>query len=94
MRVRWATPAKEQLVSAYQYIAVENRSAAARTAEQIWQSTQLLARHPTAGREVRVPGTRELAVPGTPFIVAYRLRKNEVWVLAVLHAARKWPDEF
>lgn len=93
MRVRWTTPAREQLVSAYEYLAAENRAAAARIAEQIWESTQLLARHPMAGREGRVAGTRELVIRGAPFIVGYRVRKNEVWVLAVMHGARKWPDE-
>jgi len=94
MRVRWTSPAREQFVSGYEYIAEENRAAAARTADQIWESTQLLARHPMAGREGRVAGTRELVIRGTPFVVAYRVKKNEVWVLAVIHGARKWPDEF
>jgi toxin ParE1/3/4 len=94
MRVRWTTPAKEQFVSAYEYISSENRAAAVRTADKIWESTELLARHPMAGREGRVTGTRELVVRGTPFIVAYRVERHEVWVLAVMHAARKWPDEF
>jgi toxin ParE1/3/4 len=94
MRVRWTSPAREQFVSAYEYIAEENREAAARTADQIWESTQLLARHPMAGREGRVAGTRELVIRGTPFVVAYRVKKNEVWVLAVIHGARKWPEEF
>jgi toxin ParE1/3/4 len=94
MRVRWTTPAREQFVSAFEYIAEENRRAAAQTAEQIWESTQMLARHPMAGREGRVVGTRELVIAGTPFIVAYRAEKNEVRILAVLHAAREWPEEF
>ena len=94
MRVRWTTPAKEQFVSAYEYIVSENRVTAVRTADKIWESTELLARHPMAGREGRVAGTRELVVRGTPFIVAYRVERNEVWLLAVMHAARKWPDEF
>jgi toxin ParE1/3/4 len=94
MRVRWTTPAKEEFVSVYEYIASENRAAAARTADKIWESTELLAQHPMAGRDGRVAGTRELVVRGTPFIVAYRVERNEVWVLAVMHAARKWPDEF
>jgi toxin ParE1/3/4 len=89
MRVRWTTPAREQLVSAYEYIAEENREGAAWTADQIWESTQLLARHPTAGREGRVAGTRELVISGTPFLVAYRIEKNELRILAVLHAARE-----
>jgi toxin ParE1/3/4 len=41
-----------------------------------------------------VAGTRELPVSGTPFTVAYRVARREVEILAVLHAARKWPDEF
>jgi len=94
MRVRWTTPAREQFVSAYEYIAEENRAAAVRSAYQIWESTQLLARHSMAGREGRVAGTRELTIPGTPFVVAYRIEKNGMRILAVLHAAREWPEEF
>ncbi len=94
MHVRWTTPAREQFVSAFEYIAEENRRAAARIADQIWESTQLLGRHPMAGREGRVAGTRELVISGTPFVVAHRIEKNEVRILAVLHAAREWPDEF
>ena len=94
MRVRWTTPAREQFVSIYEFIGEENRSAAAKMADQIWESAQLLGRHPLAGRPGRVEGTRELVIQGAPFIVAYRVEKNEVWILAVMHAARKWPDEF
>ena len=79
---------------AYEYIAEENGAAAARTADLIWEGTQLLARHPMAGREERVAGTRELPIRGTPFVVAYRVQKKDVWVAAVMHGARKWPDEF
>jgi len=94
MRVRWTTPAKKQFVGVYENIREENRSAAARTAEEIWEGTELLGNHPMAGREGRVEGTRELVIRGTPYIVAYRLKKNEVWILAVLHAAREWPEDF
>jgi toxin ParE1/3/4 len=94
MRIRWTTPAREQFVSAHEYLAGENRAAAARTADKIWKSTKLLARYPMAGREGRVAGTRELVIRGSPFIVAYRVERNEVSILAVMHAARKWPDEF
>jgi toxin ParE1/3/4 len=94
MRVNWTTPAREQFMSTYEFIASENRPAAARTADRIWKSAEGLAIHPMAGREGRVAGTRELVVPGTPFLVAYRLERNEAQILAVMHAARKWPEEF
>ncbi|MCA1598486.1 MAG: type II toxin-antitoxin system RelE/ParE family toxin, partial [Chloroflexi bacterium] len=46
------------------------------------------------GRTGRVEGTRELVVSRTPYIVAYRVRDDEVIVLAVQHAARLWPARF
>lgn len=45
-------------------------------------------------REGRVAGSIELAVLGTPFVVGYQIKGNEVWVLAVMHGARKWLEEF
>jgi toxin ParE1/3/4 len=41
-----------------------------------------------------VLGTRELVISGTPFLIAYRIEKKEVRILAVLHTAREWPEEF
>ncbi len=49
---------------------------------------------PAIGRPGRVPGTRELVVPRTPFIVPYRLIGNHIDILAVMHAARAWPAQF
>jgi toxin ParE1/3/4 len=94
MRIRWSTPAREQLVAAYEFIAQDSRPAAARTVDKIWKSTQVLAKHAMAGRAGRVEGTRELMVGDTPFLLAYRVGKSEIEILAVLHGARKWPDEF
>ncbi|HET6521471.1 MAG TPA: type II toxin-antitoxin system RelE/ParE family toxin, partial [Geminicoccaceae bacterium] len=53
-----------------------------------------LAQHPESGRPGRVPGTRELVVSGTPYIVPYRVQGNTVQILRVLHGARKWPTRF
>jgi toxin ParE1/3/4 len=46
------------------------------------------------GRPGRVPGTRELVIPGTRFIVPYRLQGNTIQVLRVFHGARRWPERF
>lgn len=35
--------------------------------------------------------SRELVVPGSRYIAAYRVRSGEVEVLRVTHGARKWP---
>jgi toxin ParE1/3/4 len=46
------------------------------------------------GRPGRVIGTRELIVPGTPYVVAYRVRESTMEVLAVMHSAQQWPTSF
>jgi toxin ParE1/3/4 len=45
------------------------------------------------GRPGRWPGTRELIIPGTPYIVPYRVKGPVVEILRVFHGARRWPDE-
>jgi toxin ParE1/3/4 len=68
--------------------------AARRMAERIEEAVAGLSSHPEMGRPGRVPETRELIVPGTPYIVPYRLKEDVVEILTVLHAARRWPDQF
>src|SRR5258708_34696699 len=87
MIIRWTTPATEELVWAYEYIATENPSAAREIMNHIGKTVDILARHPMAGRKGRIAGTRELVISGTPFIVGYRIERKEIWILAVMPAA-------
>jgi toxin ParE1/3/4 len=52
----------------------------------------LLPENPQIGRPGRVPGTRELIIPKTPFIVPYRLQGNAIQILRIYHGARRWPE--
>ena len=61
--------------------------------ERIQETAAILVRHPTAGRTGRVLGTRELIVAGTPWVIPYRVRRGFIDILAVIHRARKWPDD-
>lgn len=53
----------------------------------------LFAANPALGRPGRVAGTRELVLPKTPYVVAYRIMEA-VEILAVMHGAREWPEGF
>lgn len=77
-----------------EYIARDKPLAAARVVATISKAVDKLRRHPGLGRPGRVPGTRELVVPGTPYIVPYRVRDDAVEILRVFHAARRWPSKF
>lgn len=93
MRVRWLARALANLNAEAAYIARDQPQAATRVVQAIHESVDLLVRHPALGRPGRVLGTRELVVPGTPYIVPYRMRDNEVHILRVFHGARKCPSK-
>jgi len=95
MTIQWAKDATRQLVAAHAYVAADNANAADRLLLRITRAVNLLSSHPHAGREGRVKNTRELVIPGTPYIVAYRIKSpSTIQVLAVLHGKRRWPERF
>ena len=91
MEVRWLRTALRNLDEAAAYIARDDPGAAARTVARIRASVAHLAEHPAMGRPGRVPGTRELVVSGTRYIVPYRVRHGRVEIIRVLHSAQRWP---
>ncbi|MGL4637559.1 MAG: type II toxin-antitoxin system RelE/ParE family toxin [Beijerinckiaceae bacterium] len=94
MRLRWTRPALRDLDTIGRYLASHDPKAASRIILRVRDSCQQLTAHPESGRAGRVPGTRELVVNGTPYIVPYRVRESDVELLAVFHGARRWPEEF
>ena len=93
MNILWSPEAIEDLTLLRAYIAQDDPAAARRVALHIIHNIeQLLPDNPQMGRPGRVPGTRELVIPKTPFIVPYRLHRNVVQILRVYHAARRWPE--
>jgi toxin ParE1/3/4 len=87
-------PAVNQLQDIFDYISEENPQAAERTVRRIHEAILRTAQIPRAGRIGRVPGTREAAVSGTPYLVAYRILEKMIHVLAILHGAQEWPESF
>lgn len=94
MTLRWTRLAASHLESAFDYLAQDNANAADTAIERILTGVEALVHHPHMGRRGRVPRTRELVITGTPFVVGYRVRKDRIEILAVLHGARRWPDRF
>jgi plasmid stabilization system protein ParE len=74
-----------------EHIAKDSPGAAEQLVERIWQCGQSLCTMPDRGRPGRVPGTRELVLPEIPYLIAYRVKRNEIQVLRVIHSARDWP---
>jgi len=95
MNIIWSPEAIQDLIALRAYIAADDPAAARRVVLRIVHDVeQLLPDNPQMGRPGRVPGTRELVIPKTPYLVPYRLQRGTVQILRVYHGARRWPDNF
>jgi len=94
MKIKWVRLALTDLDEAAAFISQDNPHAAKRIVKRIQGATRLLSDQPDAGRPGRVHGTRELVIADTPFILPYRVVRNTVQILRVLHGATQWPEHF
>lgn len=94
MKLKFTPRAKADLGEIFAYVAQDNSRAAARIIAKIRNNLAGLIVNPYLGRPGRVDGTRELVVAQLPYIAAYRVHENEIQILAIIHAARLWPNTF
>ena len=93
MTIRWSRRALADLLAIRAYIARDKPRAAVRVATRLRESVKRLEMAPESGRLGRIPGTRELVVPGLPYIFPYRITNKRIQILAVLHGNQQWPSE-
>ena len=91
MKVAWSDTAENDLTSVLLYIAVDDKAAALRLVARLETAGNGLADFPMRGRPGRDPGTRELVVSGTQYLIVYRIEDEGVEILRALHGARDWP---
>ena len=90
MRVHWTQNAIEHLVNIYEYIALNSPTYANRMVDRITHRSEQIADQPLSGREVpeyQTEDIRELIEK------AYRIKANQIDVLAFIHGARLLPEE-
>ncbi len=92
MRVRWLQKALRNLDAEASYIAVDDDVAAQLVVTRVLAAVEAMADQPSLGRPGRVPGTRELVVQRTRYIVPYRIKGETVEILRVFHASRRLPE--
>jgi len=94
MRVRWLRTALRNLDEEAFSIAADAAAAARLVVERALEAVAQLAEQPGLGRPGRVPGTRELIVSKTRYLVPYRVRGDAVEILRVFHTSRRLPDRW
>jgi toxin ParE1/3/4 len=94
MIVVWSPTALRHLVSIRAFIEKDSETNAVLVAGRILSAIDLVQTHLHLGRPGRLPGTRELVITGTPYIVPYRVRHKRLELPAVFDGRRQWPRRF
>jgi toxin ParE1/3/4 len=91
MPIQFSKRAEADLASIGDFIAKDSLTYAAKfTDEIVTILVRQLGVSPKSGRPGRVEGTRELIIRHN-YIVAYRLKKEGIVIVTILHTARLWP---
>ena len=92
MLVRWTKPAADDLLNICDYTEERFGSVQAhRAAVAIYNVADSLQHMPRRGRVGRKRDTLEIVMPGLPFVVIYRVGKDAIEIVRILHCAQQWP---
>lgn len=91
--VIWAPRAITDIKEAWDFIAIDNEPAANRVTAAIQLTGDSLDQFPNRGRRGRKPGTREMVVLRTPYILIYHIHRTGVEIARVIHGAQDWPPK-
>ncbi|MBT8365006.1 MAG: type II toxin-antitoxin system RelE/ParE family toxin [Deltaproteobacteria bacterium] len=94
MKVYWTQNAIRHLTNIYEYIALNSPTYAIRMVDRITQRSEQISTQPFSGRKVpeyEAEDIRELIEK--PYRIIYRLKQDQIDVLAVIHGAQLLPEE-
>jgi toxin ParE1/3/4 len=94
MRVHWTQNAIEHLVNIYEYIALNSPTYAKRMVDRITRRSEQIADLPLSGRKVPEYQTEDIReLIEKPYRIIYRIKSDQIDVLAVIHGAQLMPEE-
>lgn len=94
MRVHWTDNAIEHLVGIYGYISQNSPVYAKRMVDKITRRSEQISDFPMSGRKVPEYESDEIReVIEKPYRIIYRIKPDQIDVLAVVHGARLLPLE-
>lgn len=92
MNVLWTPNAEQDRLDVWTHVVADNPLAAVAMDELFGTAAARLASFPWLGKPGLVEGTREL-IPHESYRLVYEVDEPSatVWVLALIHTARRWP---
>lgn len=96
MRVRYTPRARRHLQQIGEFLRSRNPAAARRIGGRVREIVDLLTAFPEMGHPGILTGTREMWVPGTPYLIVYRTEQDEddwLVILGIYHGAQLRPGQ-
>jgi toxin ParE1/3/4 len=91
--LQWSPESIHDLLALRAHIAEHDPAAAKRVALHILYCVEhLLPKNPKLGAPGRLPGTRELVIPKTPYIIPYRVSGTKIEIARVYGPGQNNPD--
>jgi len=90
MKIRWTTPAKQDLANIVRYIRKDKPIAARRVGVKIREQVGTLSSLAFRNRK-GIEGTYELVFHPWPYIAVYRVLTDEIQIIRIRHAAQNYP---
>jgi toxin ParE1/3/4 len=94
VRVHWTHTAIEHLLAIYKHIAQDAPLYAQRMIDRLTKRSEQIAAFPRSGRmvpEYEAPDIREIIE--RPYRIIYRIKADQIDILAVVHGAQLLPPE-
>ncbi len=89
LEVVWSPLALARLREIRAYSSLDNPTAAERLATRIIALVEALKLQPRLGHRVGQSLHRELIISGTPYILFYRLRREQILITTIHHSAQQ-----
>jgi len=95
MRVHWTENAIEHLANIYEYIGLNSETYARRMVDRITRRSEQITDQPLSGRKVPEYDAKDIReLIEKPYRIIYRIKPDQIDVLAVIHGAMLLPDDF
>lgn len=84
MKISWSPLAVERLEEIYEYIAIDNNSAAQKMVNKIFKKVETLSKNPKRGRKVSEANREEIReVFEGEYRIIYRVESKKIFILTI-----------
>ena len=94
MKVYWTDNSIGHLLGIYEYIARNSPVYAKRVVDRITRRSEQIAEFPLSGRKVPEYQTEDIReIIEKPYRIIYRIKSDQIDILAVIHGAKLLPEK-